>query len=214
MDTPTEHDYFLEIEAAFAQLRGTPFVFSSKDWALMKSWHDEGIPLAIVLEAMDSCFRKSGEGKRKRMVSSLTYCRHAVVELWSERKDLQIGAQGTVPEADPGAGVERLAADLRQVAAAPDLDEPTRATIETAAQEVSECARGASVPVIEERLVEIEERLYASLWSTMSADARADVETQIASILSSGEEGERVRRAHRRRILRGRYRIPTLSLFA
>jgi hypothetical protein len=66
-------DYFLEIESRFAELRETPFVFSAKDWALMKSWHDDGIPLAIVLEAIDSCFEKRRETGRKRVISSLSY---------------------------------------------------------------------------------------------------------------------------------------------
>ncbi len=73
-------DYFAEIESHFAYRRGTPFLFSGKDWALLKSWHEENIPLAVVLEAIDACFDSREKSERKGVVSSLSYCRHAVIE--------------------------------------------------------------------------------------------------------------------------------------
>src|SRR5439155_1109448 len=48
----TAQPYFEEIEAHFAARRGTPFILSAKDWALMKSWHDEGVPLPVLLDAV------------------------------------------------------------------------------------------------------------------------------------------------------------------
>src|SRR5436853_5501972 len=93
---PAADDYFLEIESHFAMRRGTPFILSAKDWALMKTWAEGGIPLPVVIEAIDTVFEKAAE--RKKIVNSLSYCRHAVKELWSERKELQVGASGTVPE--------------------------------------------------------------------------------------------------------------------
>ena len=50
--------YFQEIEAHFALRRGTPFILNAKDWALMKKWHDDGVPLPIVIEAIDTRLRK------------------------------------------------------------------------------------------------------------------------------------------------------------
>ena len=50
-------EYYTEIESHFALRRGTPFVLSAKDWHLMKRWNDDGIPLPIVIEAIESTRR-------------------------------------------------------------------------------------------------------------------------------------------------------------
>src|ERR671935_1782558 len=84
---PSE-DYYLEIEAHFAHRRQTPFILSAKDWALMRKWHDEGIPLPVVIEAIDSVFEKNETSGRRKVISSLSYCRHAVKEMWNERREL------------------------------------------------------------------------------------------------------------------------------
>ena len=93
-------EYFTEIESHFAMRRGTPFILNAKDWALMKSWSDEGIPLPVVIEAIDSVFDKNEEKGNKKTINALSYCKHAVKELWQERKELQIGAEGVTPEED------------------------------------------------------------------------------------------------------------------
>src|SRR5437764_938195 len=76
-------DYFGEIESHFASKRGTTFVLNAKDWALMKEWHEAGVPLPVVIEAIDTVFEKAAE--RKKVVNSIHYCKHAVKELWDER---------------------------------------------------------------------------------------------------------------------------------
>ena len=91
-------EYFTEIESHFATRRGTPFVLNAKDWALMKSWSDEGIPLPVVIEALDSVFDKNEAKGNKKTINGLSYCKHAVKELWQERKELQIGAEGASPD--------------------------------------------------------------------------------------------------------------------
>src|SRR5712671_3603320 len=57
-DAPTE-TYFQEIEAHFALRRGTPFILNAKDWALMKKWYEDGLPLPVVIEAIDAVFEKN-----------------------------------------------------------------------------------------------------------------------------------------------------------
>jgi len=86
----TAQPYFEEIEGHFAARRGTPFILSAKDWALMKSWHDEGVPLPVVIEAIDSVFEKNETSGRQKKINSLSYCRHAVKELWDERRELTV----------------------------------------------------------------------------------------------------------------------------
>lgn len=183
-------DYFTEIEAHFARRRGTPFVLSAKDWALMQEWNAAGIPLPIVIEAIDSVFdKKEAKGQK---VNGLRYCRHAVKELWDERRELQIGSEGSVPEEDPTSRLEELAAVLPAAYA-----DRVRAL------------RG-SVPHIEEQLMAIESELIEELLPS-APELRAEAEALVAG----ADEKTRARSldAHVRRLVRERFEIPRLSLF-
>lgn len=194
-------DYFQEIEAHFAQRRGTPFLLSAKDWALMKSWSVEGIPLSVVIEAIDSVFEKNESKGTQKKINSLSYCRHAVKEIWTERRELQIGAHDTAPEENVQASLDTLARAVEPVS--PEFAEKVRAL-----------ASEKSVPRIEERLMELEEELLdAMLASSGEADAiRAD-----ARALASGADDKaraRAEQAHLRRLARERFALPRLTLFS
>lgn len=209
-------DYFLEIESHFATKRGTPFIFSAKDWALMKSWYDEGVPLSVVIEAIDRCFEKRGESKRRGTISSLTYCKHAVIELWAERKDLLVGAEGAVPETDSSGILLRLADALE----AATVEGAVRERIAAAAGELRALsARAASVNELEESLITLEESLLKDIVALMDDAARRELETEVDRLLASFDRLDdatrhRTREANFKRIIRSRFGIPRLSLFA
>jgi len=181
-------EYFQEIESHFALRRGTPFVLSAKDWALMKKWAEEEIPLPVVIEALDSVFDKAAE--RQKKVNSLSYCRHAVTELWKERRELQIGASEGVPEEGADAALNALAEALEGSAPA-------------FAPRVRELAREKSVPRIEEKLIDLEHELALSL-------ATEDIRAEAAR---AAEGNARVEEAHLRRLVRERFGLPRLTLF-
>ncbi len=189
-------DYFQEIESHFAARRGRPHVFNAKDWVLLKSWRDDGIPLPVVIEALDSVFDKAAE--RGKNVSSLSYCKHAIKELWNERKELAIGS-GATPEESPAALLDALAASF-------DMSE--HAVVREFASRVRELASEKSVPRIEERLIELEEMLVAAL---VTPALRAEA----AALAAGVDEKSRARteEAHLRRLVREAYAIPRLTLF-
>lgn len=212
----TADDYFLEIEAHFAARRGTPFVFSAKDWMLMKGWHDEGVPLPVIIEAIDTCFDKSAAAGRKRTISSLSYCRHAVKEIWSERKDLAVGASSSVPESDPLSQADALASEL--LAASARSEGRLAEVLRDAAAAVRALASGKSVPQIEEALLELEDRLLGECVESLSADMAAAVRGQVESHLAAAGIRdaavlERTRAAVLKRAVRAAVGIPRLSLF-
>ena len=210
-------DYFAEIESHFAYRRGTPFLFSGKDWALLKSWHQENIPLAVVLEAIDGCFDSREKSERKGVVSSLSYCRHAVIELWTERKQQLVGKSLTVPEVDPRGAVGRLSETLRSLLPAATIQ--VASAIETSANKLDLLARkGKTAPAIEEALIQIETDLMANLLEAISEDERdsmiRQIDEQLARFEIVDEETRRTTRdANLRRVLRQRLMIPRLSLF-
>ena len=180
-------EYFQEIEAHFAARRGTVFILNAKDWALMQKWAADGIPLPIVIEAIDSVFDKQEAAGKK--VNSLSYCKHAIKEMWEERKALAVGAENVAPEEDPSSRLEELAALLDATAAA------------AFAPHVRELASLRSVPRIEEGLMTLEEELIASL---ASEELREE-----ASRLA---KEPRAVEAHLRRLVREHYGLPRFTV--
>jgi len=201
---PVSADYFLEIESHFAARRNTPFILSAKDWALMKQWQTEGVPLAVVVEAIDTVFEKNETSGRRRIINSLSYCKHAVKELWAERRELYAGGGGdATPEAAVAELVEALAQDVAN-ASSPFADRIRALLAEK------------SVPRIEESLIELERELIAHLLETApDADAiRAEVARAIGDASKLDEKTrERTIEANTRRIVRERFSVPRLTLF-
>ena len=194
-------DYFLEIEAHFAQCRKTPFILSAKDWALMRKWREEGVPLPVVIEAIDSVFEKNETSGRRKVISSLSYCRHAVKELWDERRDMYVGGSDVTPESSPETRLELLAQRI---------EEPF-------ASRVRELAKERSVPRIEERLMEIERELIAALIAS-APDEVAGLRRDVAASLGDTSKLDpkiraRTEEANLRRLIREKFGLPRLTLF-
>jgi len=193
---PVPDDYFLEIESHFALRRGTPFILSAKDWALMKKWADDAIPLPVVIEAIDTVFEKAAE--RKKVVNSLSYCRHAVKELWDDRKELQIGANTIVPEEGAGDTLAKLADAVSRISA-------------ELAEEIRGLEKEQSARAIEDRLIDVERRLIAQV---PDLDAiRAEVAEALAGTKLDDKTRARTEEAMLLRFVREKYGLPRLSLF-
>jgi hypothetical protein len=216
-ETTDSDTYFIEIEAHFAHRRGTPFLFSAKDWTLMKSWHDEGVPLAIVLEAIDACFDSREKAARKRTISSLSYCRHAVADIWAERRDQAVGGSGSVPEADPRGAIAAVISSLREAADA--AESRYRAAFDATLEDLHEIvSASASVPETEDRLVAAEQRLMAALLAAMPEEERlalvSSVDRELARYAIADEETrKKTHAANLWRLVRRRVALPRLSLF-
>lgn len=193
-------DYFLEIEAHFAQRRSTPFILSAKDWALMQRWRDEGIPLPVVIEAIDTVFEKNETSGRRKVISSLSYCRHAVKEIWDARRDLYVGGSEVTPEANAAARLEELAQRVSG-----EFADRIRALAKQ------------SVPQIEQHLMEIERELIESLIASAPEEV-ARMRAQIAASLGDTPKLDpkiraRTEEANLRRMIRERFGLPRLTLF-
>ena len=195
-------DYFNEIEGHFAARRGTPFILSAKDWALMKKWHDEGVPLPVVIEAIDTVFEKNETSGRRKLISSLSYCKHAVKEIWEDRKTLYVGAGETTPEHAVAEALEALASQLETTELGASVAPKVRAMT-------------GSVPKIEEQLLELERELLDAAMA--SADLTALRQEIVASLGDSSRIDaatiERTVQANLRRLIRERFGLPRLSLF-
>lgn len=181
-------EYFQEIEAHFIARRGTPFVLNAKDWAVMQKWAAEGIPLPLIVEAIDSVFDRFDAAERQ--VNGLSFCKDAVKKLWKERRDLQVGASESVPEESAEALLAALADALET--AAPSF-----------APRVRELVSEKSVPRIEEKLIDLEHELADSL-------ATGEIRAEAAR---AADGNARAEEAHLRRLVREKYELPRLTLF-
>ncbi|HJQ38870.1 MAG TPA: hypothetical protein VKB93_17175 [Thermoanaerobaculia bacterium] len=154
----------------------------------MKKWSEEGIPLPIVIEAIDMVFDRFDAEERK--VNGLSFCKDAVRKMWKERRDLTIGASEGVPEegAEPVLGA--LADALEAVAPA-------------FAPRVRELSRERSIPKIEEKLIDLEHELALSL-------ATDEIRAEAAR---AAEGNARAEEAHLRRLVRERFGLPRLTVF-
>lgn len=208
---PLSEDFFLEIESHFVLRRNSPFIFNAKDWMLMKEWHDSGVPLAIVIEAIDQVFDKNEASGRPKTISSLSYCKHAVKDLWNERKELFIGGHDVTPESGAEVMLEALAGDVAAAAAPPEIATEF-------ATRVRALARENSVPAIEEALIELERELIERVVASLPSGDRAALQDEITRSLgdtSKLNEKTRARtaEANLRRIVRDRFALPRLTLF-
>ncbi|HEX7418741.1 MAG TPA: hypothetical protein VF505_02575 [Thermoanaerobaculia bacterium] len=201
-------DYFLEIESHFSTRRGTPFILNAKDWALMKKWFDDGIPLSVVIEAIDSVFEKNESSGRRKVISSLSYCRHAVKETWQDRQDLYAGSGDSAPEENVGGLLEALAGDVERSAAPGEIGGAI-------ATEIRALLREKSVPKIEERLIEVERDLMERILASVPPDERDAIVKPLTAIVADLDDKTRQRtyEANLRRAVREKFVLPRLTLF-
>lgn len=85
-------NYFTEVEEEFVRRRGKPLLVSPMDWALIESWQNAGIPLHIVIRAINRAFDAYDARPRKfRKVNSVFYCQQEVESTFADYRLSQVG---------------------------------------------------------------------------------------------------------------------------
>ena len=78
-------NYFTEVEEEFVRRRGKPLLVSPLDWALIESWKNAGIPLHIVLRAINKSFDAyDSRAPRFRKINSVLYCQQEVESTFAD----------------------------------------------------------------------------------------------------------------------------------
>jgi hypothetical protein len=86
-------NYFTEVEEEFVRRRGKPLLISPLDWALIESWKNAGIPLHVVIRAINQAFDAYDARPRKyRKVNSVFYCQQEVESTFADYRLAQVGA--------------------------------------------------------------------------------------------------------------------------
>lgn len=185
-------NYFTEIEDTFVRRRGKHLLVSNLDWCLMETWKDRGIPLHIVLRAVEKSFDSYEAKPRKRSVKTLFYCQEEVEAQYAEWLESRVGAPQD--ETEPAASEEtpfsqeaidehlqRNRESLVQLAAARRPEDDLSEAMTRAAALLSEIeedlAAGAPLDTrkLEDSLGGLERMLNNAMFAVASA---ADLETQ------------------------------------
>jgi hypothetical protein len=104
-------NYFTEIEEEFVRRRGKPLLISPMDWALIESWKNAGIPLHVVLRAINQAFDAYDARARKyRKVNSVFYCQQEVESMFADYRLAQVGAGADAESHKQARGHKRKAA--------------------------------------------------------------------------------------------------------
>src|SRR5689334_13881440 len=127
-------NYYTEVEDAFVRRRGAHMLVSPLDWSLIESWKEIGVPLHIVLRAVEQAFDAwDAKPQRHRRVNSIFYCQQAVESCYAEYRQSLVGAadgegEAAAAEAEDDADspfprpkveayLERVAGDLERARA-------------------------------------------------------------------------------------------------
>lgn len=218
-ETEEDRSYYAAGEAAFIARRGTPFLLSPKDYALLKEWRALGIPIEAVESGIDEAFSRREERSATGRINSLSYCRDAVLSAWERRSDTAVGRgsdRGEIETADAGARLARLAEALDAVARVhPELTD----RLDSAQRSLDRLTGSRKTAgEIEASLARLDRRLTNELSDALLPERRRRLESRVEDLLAKArvkmdrETEEKTRRALTRRTLREELALPRLTL--
>ena len=207
------------------------------DWALIEGWKERGLPLHVVVRAIEHTFDSHESKQRKRSVKTLLYCQEEVEAQYAEWLQSRVGSQDTeAPTVDESKSpfpreavlahlvrsldqLEQLAADRRKT-----NDALSEALSRAAAllSEIRDDYASAAQPEarkLEDSLTGIERLLDDGIRLSISdndlAFASAEIEAQVKPYKRQMDKPafEQTRENLLRKRLREHFGVPRLSLF-
>jgi len=216
------YNYFTEIEDTFVRRRGKHLLLSPIDWAMIEGWQERGIPLHIVIRAIESVFDGYDKNPGPRSIKGLLYCREEVEAQFLEWTSMQAGKEkskeGSV-EFSPEKIVEHIDSVIEQLGRSqnPELAED----IERAIARLKQLAIDHSndLETADRSLSDIENFLEDALLTKLDQSRLKEVEKDVASQLKpyksqmDAEAYKQTSRVMMLKRLRDEEGIPRLSLF-
>ena len=226
--------YYRAVEELFVRRRGAAMLLSPRDWTLIGEWKDAGVPLRVVLQAIDNIFdafeRRATAGRR---INSLSYCRQEVLSLHDLYRALHAAEAGRPSSAEAAAGGTAAARHLGRLArrvraAMGGASEAGRdrlvACLARVAADLKQLRREVKSGVSDPRLLEDRLRRFDGDLLTVVGDSLPESELDAlerAAELALGGTGdrmtpearERTRRSALASLLRQAAGLPRLTLF-
>lgn len=218
-ETEEDRAFYAAGEAAFVARRGTPFLLSPRDFALLKEWRALGVPVEAVEAGIEEAFARREERSASGRVNSLAYCRDAVLSAWERRAETSVGrgaGRDEMPAANVAPALQRLSERLQVVAR--DHPEVT-ARIDSAIRSLEKLAKSRKDPgEAESSLARLDRRLSNELVDAIGPEERRAMEERVEEVLTKvrvkmdRETEEKTRRALTRKILRDKLSLPRLTI--
>lgn len=212
------YNYFTEIEETFVRRRGKHLLLSPIDWAMIEGWQDRGVPLHIVIRAIESVFDGYDKNPGPRSIKGLLYCREEVEAQFKEWTEMQAGK--TKEESPVEFPPERIIEHIEDVIAQlqrsenPELHEDIERAVERLRKLAAEHSN--DLQTADHALSDIENFLEHALLTKLDVSA---IEDEVASQLKpykSQMETDAYNQTSRVMILkrlREEEGVPRLSLF-
>lgn len=212
-------------------------MLSTLDWALIAAWQEAGFPLQAVLSGVDATFDKYETRKAKgraRRINGLAYCTQEVLRAVEDMHEAATGVNRKQQAAPPESGFEsvRIAKYLRHAAeqlrgvhqpgeAQPFVSGIADKLIEHADrfENPDASAESLSLESLEQKLLTLEDQLFATLQMFSQPDKLAALREQSAQELApyrSRMQAMQIRQIEQqflRRRLFEESNLPRLSLF-
>jgi hypothetical protein len=224
-------NYFTEIEEHFSRRRGSLLLLSTLDWALIESWREAGVPLAAALRGIDAAFdkyearRSKSPGRQSRKINGLAWCAQAVMAAVEEMQEAVVGTAPSKETVASGFERERIAGFLTECAA--QYTAAARAhndALAGFAKRLDELAfdvrdRAPKLEELERNLAVLEEKLFATLLTTMAEADLLALREQAARELAPYRgrmqtvQIRQVEQQFLHKRLLERYGLPRISLF-
>ncbi len=197
--------YFVAIQDEFTLLRGTPFLLASTDFTISESWHQGGIPLAVVLEAMATVLE--GREPDAQPVRGLKIVDRAVWKAW------QLLGGSSEPPVQQAERIPELAAAVRKARVA-NTD-----TIVRRLEQLATLESADEVAQLEDQLRQLDARLLVAggeeLGASWLSNQRRRAERVLAPMRSriSSQQWDSARDNWVNESIRESLLLPRLSLF-
>ena len=218
------YNYFTEIEETFVRRRGKHLLLSPIDWAMIEGWQQRGIPLHIVIRAIEGVFDGYDKNPGPRSIKGLLYCREEVEAQFQEWTAMQAGkgAAGS-NDGSPEFSAERIVEHIDTVIEQLDQsqNQELREDIDRAISRLKQLAIDYSndIETADHALSDIESFLEHALLTRIDPVRLTSIETEIASQLRpyksqmEPEAYNQTFRVMKLKRLRDEEGIPRLSLF-
>jgi hypothetical protein len=207
--------FYRVAEDHFAALRGTPFLFSPKDFALLRTWWREGVPLAAVIAGIGEVFERRRE-RSADPVSSLSYCRHAVARHARRLAAARAGAETAAPSVDVAAALALLDKEVAAAAGAWAAVVGVAPVLHDLRCAIASLPADGDPAALEATLSDLEfttlDALLAALPAGRVAALERAVEEEMKGLEVTDEVEERTRRALLIKAVRSLVGIPRLEL--
>lgn len=82
--------YFEQIERYFVAKRGSALILSPKDWPVVASWEERGVPVEVIFEGIDRAFARFQDkhaAGQHQTVCTLSSCQYDVEDVWKSWRE-------------------------------------------------------------------------------------------------------------------------------